>query len=288
MDIIEPPYPTQVRKFCEKVQRNERNRIGAPSTAVSNVPSVASSSAADVAAGVSALPQSALLCPRGAPDSPTVVVEPTAKESMKFPTKAISEERGKGALGGALSKNTGDMSESSPLDGSLPSRKPRGKGSRACCDRDGEHFSQTALQVGERLQEAVRLCTLGGDSKDGTRDVSLALTLSEAELSRPRKLLHDLRLYSCRDDGDDASREDETQNGHGHLGEQRGGFLSLPLAETDALRVAVTPMKDPLMETAWLSRRFPKAAIGDLLANRLELSLWASYRRIGKPVLATR
>lgn len=284
MDIIEPPYLTQVRKFCEKVQRNERNRIGAPSTAASNVPSEAPSSAA----GVSALPQSALLYPRSAFDSPTVVVEPRAKESLKLRTKAISEEKGKGALSGALSKDTEDMSESSPIDGRCPSKTPRGKGSRAYCDRDGEHFSQTALQVGERLQEAVRLCTLGGDSKDGARDVSLALTLSETELSRPRKLLHDLRLYSCRGKGDGASQEDEAQNGGDYLREQRGGFLSLPLAETDALTVAVSPMKDPLMETAWLSRRFPKAAIGDLLANRLELSLWASYRRKGKLVLATR
>lgn len=252
------------------------------------MPSVASSSAASIAAGVSALPQSALPSPRGAPNSPKAVAEPRAKELSKLRTKAIPEERGKGALGVALSKDTGEVSASAPLDGSCPSSKPRGNGSRACCDGDGEHFSQTALQVGERLQEAVRLCVLGGDSRDGARDVPLALTLSEAELSRPRKLLHDLRLYSCRDDGDDASREEEAQNGGGHFGEQRGGFLSLPLAETDALRVAVSPMKDPLMETAWLSRRFPKAAIGDLLANRLELSLWASYRRIGKPVLATR
>ncbi|CAM9822595.1 unnamed protein product, partial [Laminaria digitata] len=37
-----------------------------------------------------------------------------------------------------------------------------------------------------------------------------------------------------------------------------------------------------MMETAWLGDRLVKATLGDLLARRLELSLWASFRRRGR------
>ena len=198
---------------------------------------------------------------------------------------------------------------------------------------------QTVLQVGERLQEAVRLCIAVGDgSRDGEGarpGAPCALTLTEAELSRPRRLLEDLRRLSSRSDGAGGAQH-EAHGGAGggdvaaadaELGSRRGmtvaaapkataavavwgaekteAVLGHALADTEAQRRRSdggegggsgasaggggagggggAAIGDPLMmETSWLGDRLVKATLGDLLASRLELSLWASFRRRGR------
>ena len=84
------------------------------------------------------------------------------------------------------------------------------RGCRSSGDNDNSD-AQTVLQVGERLQEAVRLCIAvgGGGSREGEGarpGAPCALTLTEEELSRPRRLLEDLRRLSSRSNGADAAR----------------------------------------------------------------------------------
>lgn len=149
--------------------------------------------------------------------------------------------------------------------------------------------AETVLQVGERLQEAVRLCNIGAGCGEGGGPLG-ALTFSEFELSRPRPLLESLRAYSARG-------ADEAEEGRGGEGRRRKrgepsvgrrkGFLTQGLSEGDARRVAAQPITYPLMETGWLSARYPKVTLTDLLVNRLELSLWASYWKWGRATGAT-
>lgn len=201
--------------------------------------------------------------------------------------------------------------------GALKLTVESGGGCRASGDSDNSD-GQTVLQVGERLQEAVRLCIAAGDSGGGSRagegarpGAPCALTLTEEELSRPRRLLEDLRRLSSRSDGAGAARheahggvggdEDETEVGSrkGMAAavagtEKLGVVLGHALADAGAQRRrgdevggggggAAMLIGDPLMmETAWLGDRLAKATLGDLLASRLELSLWASFRRRGR------
>ena len=202
-----------------------------------------------------------------------------------------------------------------------------GGGCRASGDGDNSD-GQTVLQVGERLQEAVRLCITvvgGGVSRggEGARPgVPCALTLTEEELSRPRRLLEDLRRLSSRSDGAGAARREAHEGaggddeGEAEVGNRKGTVavvmaaagavaalagtdkpgvvLGHALADAGAQRRrgdeggsgdsgAAMLIGDPLMmETAWLGDRIAKATLGDLLASRLELSLWASFRRRGR------
>lgn len=133
-----------------------------------------------------------------------------------------------------------------------------------------------------------------------------ALTLSEAELSRPKALLDDLRLITRRPvDGAQEEQEAATEPQADSEGAKEGGglqqaeeepavlaedapagvlgggvvkaaFLTPAVAEEEARRASSSESKH-LVETAWLRQRFPKATLGDLLVNQLEISLWASY-----------
>lgn len=173
------------------------------------------------------------------------------------------------------------------------------------------------------MSDAVRLCSstgmpraggagagggggaAGGEGEGGSL---YALTLSEAELSRPRRLLDDLRFMTCRPSEEAAAAqtppeaEERSEVGGAQSKpppaaaaaaptptpptavEQGAGFLSLALAEEEVGRAdALAVGYDPLMETAWLAERFPKVTLGDLLANRVELSLWASFWNRQRP-----
>jgi hypothetical protein len=107
-----------------------------------------------------------------------------------------------------------------------------------------------AIEAGERLQEAVRLC--GAMASTSFFDT---LTLSEEALSNPSELMDQLRLCSG------------------------GGFLSAPLPEALAKKLALSGGAQPdLIEMPWLQMRGPSpVSLCDLLVNRLELSLWASF-----------
>lgn len=164
---------------------------------------------------------------------------------------------------------------------------------------------QTPLQIGELLQEAVRLCCVGvgGYREKAVVGKVSALTLSEAELSRPRRLLEYFRVFSSRTDDaggggvSEAERQDTGGLKQDGIAQQQGsskgdgvskagGFLSRALATTEnewREEGAIVGVGDSLRETAWLAERFPKATLGDLLANRLELSLWTSYWKRGGP-----
>ncbi|CAM9608989.1 unnamed protein product, partial [Choristocarpus tenellus] len=136
---------------------------------------------------------------------------------------------------------------------------------------EGEVDPDSVLRAVERLQEAVRLCCVARKVSGGGC-LSDTLTLSEEELSEPHQLLASLQL--CSSWGNFGGRDGHGGNG---VGRERGGFLSRPLAESDARRAALQPAAAPLHETTWLASKVPGATLGDLLANRLELSLWGSY-----------
>lgn len=200
-----------------------------------------------------------------------------------------------------------------------------GGGCRASGDGDNSD-GQTVLQVGERLQEAVRLCiAVVGAAREGEGarpGAPCALTLTEEELSRPRRLLEDLRRLSSRSDGAGAARHEAHEGaggddeGEAEIGNRKGTAAVVMAAAGAVAAVAGTEkpgvvlghaladagvqrrrndegggggsgaamlIGDPLMmETAWLGDRLAKATLGDLLASRLELSLWASFRRRGR------
>lgn len=313
----------QVRKLYERIQRNERNRIEAA-----------------VAAAAPISPASAAAAAPSPPDSPSRAPPPSFVPTPRGGVSGAGTARvvipGKGDFGEAIIGGGRDDGGSSAI-----ARRPvigdtgvttTGAGGRKRVERleycgpvvggsggavgvcesggcrgggdgkvGGGGGGQTGLQIGERLQEAVRLCSVGGGgggggvSPDGTAGndspaavpaAPSALTLSEAELSRPRRLLEALRLFSCRDgDGDGEAVEvgigpDKegvtTPDGKGEAA-TGGGFLGHSLTEEESRRTASLPAGEPLVETAWLAQRFPRATLGDLLVNRLELSLWASY-----------
>lgn len=265
-----------MRKIYERLQRNEQNRVAGVVVAAS----ASSDAATPPNEGARAPPPSFVPPPRTAA---------VAAGTKRTPVETGSlDNRGPGAAGGYCSGGGGSV--------------------------------QSALQVGERLNDAVRLCSLGGGlaggggggakgkggKEGGASGPRGALTLSEAELSKPRRLLNDLRLLACRpSDGNEqtaaaaaASALPKSEQGKGVRGKRgvaaaapaaavaaslpaagcKAGFLTPALAEEEARRAGESAdCHDPLMETAWLAEKFPKATLGDLLVNRLELSLWASY-----------
>lgn len=273
-----------MRKIYERLQRNEQNRVTGVAAAAVAVASASSDAATPPHEGVRAPPPSFVPPPRSAVAA-AAGTKPTSVETRSL------DNGGPGAAGGCYSGGGGSV--------------------------------QSALQVGERLNDAVRLCSLscgstgrggGGAKGEGGREGGAAgprgaLTLSEAELSKPRRLLNDLRLLACRpSDGTEhtaaaaaaeASALPKSEQGKDVRGKRgvavtapaaaaaaasspaegcKAGFLSPALAEEEARRAGASAgCHDPLMETAWLAERFPKATLGDLLVNRLELSLWASY-----------
>lgn len=267
----------QVRKLYERLERNERNRIRA-------------AAAASSASGKRAPPPSFVPALRVVSDTGA------AATAEPLPARAAAnlgagEKDGNArpavARNAALDNGGPVKQELSAVGGGGPAAQSYGlDGSKGRCGAGG----QNALQIGEFLQEAVRLCSLGGVATEeagggvGAPPPPGVLTLSEAELSRPRRLLEGLRAFSCRrSDGEAAGSEDEAQGKKGKSVVNGGGFLRQSLTEADARRAAMVPMEDPLMETAWLAERFPKATLADLLLNRLELSLWASFWRRERP-----
>ena len=308
-----PAYPAaQVRKLYDKLQRNARNRIAATAGG-------SSSEAAQSQSGARAPPPSFVPPPPPAVAGVAGVEEPPV---VAVGTPRLDNGDVPAAGAPACGPVAGDAS--SPRSGS-------GSGSGGCYRGGGGGGSDggdglSALQVGERLSDAVRLCsstavTVGGvGAADGAaQSGSLrALTLSEAELSRPRSLLDDLRFMTCRPaeeaavptpTSEMAEERSEVEGGQSKSGAaeapgtgtapgtgaptsppppptpvgQGTGFLGLALAQDEVGRAdALAAGYDPLMETAWLAERFPKVTLGDLLANRLELSLWASYWNRGR------
>lgn len=277
-----------MRKTYEKLQKKEQNRVAAAAAAATTG---ASSDATLSQSGARAPPPSFVPPPRIVPAAVAVTADGDEERAAAAAVAVETAGLDNGGLGAA----------GAPVCGPFPSDAPCE--SEVCCVGSG---GQSALQVAERLNEAVRLCSVGGVSAEGQGagreggggGGSLgALTLSEAELSRPRRLLHDLRLLSCRPaeeapsavlpEADERTNDvEETQSKPGveaaataaPPGGKKAEFLSPALAEEEARRVGALPLgHDPLMETAWLAGRFPKVTLGDLLVNRLELSLWASY-----------
>ncbi|CAM9534808.1 unnamed protein product, partial [Discosporangium mesarthrocarpum] len=143
---------------------------------------------------------------------------------------------------------------------------------------EGEADMKAVLTAMERLQEAVRVCYVGkggapsDQTSSGSGPSSEMMTLSEEELRDPHRLMAGLELCSSwgvmtRKGGEDGCGDSETFL----------GFLRRPLGEAEARRLALQPEAAPLYEMGWLADKAPGATLGDLLANRLELSLWASY-----------
>lgn len=286
---------TQVRKLYDRLQRNERNRVAAAATG-------ASSDMALSQGGARAPP-------------PSFVPPPRVVSSAVAGT--VGDEEPAAVVGMTAGLDNGDAPATGvPACGPFPSDASHGTGG---CSGGGGGGMQSALQVGERLGDAVRLCSSsaprvgGGVGRGGGigaaggegEGVSLcALTLSEAELSRPRRLLDDLCFMTSRPAEEvataavaptthsEAEERNETDGAATAAAApkrptrvgQGAGFLSLALAEEEVRRAdALALGYDPLMETAWLAERFPKVTLGDLLANRLELSLWATYWNRRRP-----
>lgn len=297
-----------MRKLYDRLQRNERNRIAATAAAMS--------ASSDVV-----LPQGGARVP-----PPSFVPPPRAVSPAVAGTAGEEVPAAEAAAAGL---DNGDApAAGAPVCGPVSS-DASSRDTGGCCRGGGDGGSdggsrQSALQVGERLSDAVRLCSStgmpraggtagagevggvrGGDGGGGGaasgkgEGISLyALTLSEAELSQPRRLLDDLRFVTCRPSEEAAGaaqtppEAEERNDFEGAQSmpaaaaaptlstavEQGVGFLSLALAQEEVGRAdALASGYDPLMETAWLAERFPKVTLGDLLANRVELSLWASY-----------
>lgn len=307
-----------MRKIYEKIQRSEKNRVGVAITVAAppiSPTSAAASAPSPPGSPSRAPPPSFVPTPRGGVSGAgkARAVTPAERDSGETigggrdggssgTSNAIARLPVVGDTGGTIIAGVG--SKGAEFCGALTG----GSGGAGVFESEGFRGGdgkiggggrgQTVLQVGERLQEAVRLCSVGsggGVSRDGTVENGFraavpaapsALTLSEGELSRPRRLLEALRLFSCRrggeaiEMGNGPTKERGTSGGKG---EAAGGFLGRSLTEEDSRRTATLPTGDPLMETAWLAQRFPKATLGDLLVNRLELSLWASYWRRGRP-----
>lgn len=298
-DTVTPPPPspllfpvfrslrqhTQVRKTYEKLQKKEQNRVAAAAAAATSASS--SDTSPSQSAGARSPPPSFVPPPR---------IVSTAVAAAATAAAAVVETTG---------LDNGELaSVGAPVRGPFPSGA-RCRSEEVCCG-GGSGSRESALEVGERLNEAVRLCSIeasvGSAEGEGERREGAgggggllgALTLSEAELSRPRRLLNDLRLLTCRpaaaeeapvavlaEGGErkDVERAAVAEVAAAELpGKKKTEFLSPALAEEEARRVGAPPCgHDPLMETAWLAERFPKVTLGDLLVNRLELSLWASY-----------
>ncbi len=304
MAYFTPPPLQKVRKLYDKLQRQEQNRVAVAAAAASAA--AGSGSSADAApsqSGTRAPPPSFVPAPRIVP----AAVTETANGKEERPAVAAAGETGGvdsgGAAAGARAPTCGASHGASPYE------------TDACCRDGGDGTSgQSALQVGERLSEAVRLCSTsapGGGSEAGGGEEAgrrgggslCALTLSEAELSRPRRLLADLRLLTSRP-AEEVPAEAAAEAAAAAAAEAaaptptptptparapapvgaKSGFLSLAVAEEKVRRADTPPLgHDPLLETAWLAERFPKVTLGDLLVNRLELSLWASYWNRQRP-----
>lgn len=282
----------QVRKIYDRLQRNEQNRVAAAAAAVAN----ATPGVAPPPAGTRAPPPSFLPPPRSVSAAAAGTTDVVAENT----TAVVVENRWVGKVARA----------------------------EGCCGGDG--VQQSALQVGERINDAVRVLSVSDGSEGGESRVGCgwlaALTLSEAELSRPKRLLDDLRLITCRpvDGAEEAAATATTtvppQPESGEGGDVGGaqteqgvsaaaaaaptaviaeapavsgakvGFLTPALAEEEARRAGASPpgSEKHLVETAWLAERFPKATLGDLLVNQLELSLWASYWNRRRPRASSR
>lgn len=296
----------QVRKIYEKLQRNERNRVGAASAAAPGSPTspsrrlygpsvkeepapsserrpppsfvpvganTSSDAKAAAGAGTNSIIASAL-------NDQVQLDVGTGGDQEGIPRPAVAtstaEENGaRGRVAETPAGSVGSRSEDGKNEGS-------GKGSDGGLKKSGkDSVVEKALKVGERLQEAVRLCSVGAGCGEGGGAPG-ALTLSEGVLSRPKHLLKSLALLCARSNsgGDTASEGEagkrESGTGAGGAANPRG-FLTQAFTEEDARRAADQPLGNPLMETAWLAARFPKVTLADLLANRLEISLWASY-----------
>lgn len=237
--------------------------------------------------------------PRGSRRAPppSFVPAPAGVTSIQPKVESLTKDRSTPSdAGGKPSSNisalaNGDVSTEVKEKRTEPNHAETGSPSEIGVSHEREGGT---LQIGERLKEAVRLCSIGSVftvGKGGTGAPG-ALTLNEVELSRPRRLFDAIHVFSCRRDinakatMDEEDRLRNKSKGRDPTGSGRtAGFLSEALAEAavDAGGSDELSSADPLIETSWLARRFPKATLGDLLANRLELSLWASYRKRGRP-----
>lgn len=309
---------TQVRKIYYKLQRNERNRVGAavaaaaaaaPGSPMSASQKVYGPSPADGSPSSSGRRPPPSFVPVGANASSDAVtaaaleggahsIGPSITPIEFLVQQGLMTANQEGGIprrslgGGGAAVTAGENGGSIRIaadDGALT----KDKGGISGKDRSGCVISarvqaggvETVWQVGERLQEAVRLCSVGAGCGEGGAAPG-ALTLSERELSRPKQLLKSLKLFSARSGGGGGAAGGEkgssADESCGTKGRQKSGFLTQALSEGDARRTAEQPLGNPLMETAWLAARFPKVTLADLLVNRLELSLWASYWKWGK------
>lgn len=294
---------SQVRKLYERLQRKERSRAGfAADTALGSPPSASRraygpSQSDSPSSVVVLLPPSFVPAATAIPEARIVIAGTTADESVRGKDSVIMRaDSGLGedlegvprSLAPTVDDNGRPGKKSIVEAASTGNREGVARKTNSCQGEIGggvARTQETALEVGERLQKAVRLCNIRGGCGEG-RGMPGALTLSESELSRPKRLLESLRVISCRSVETDEGQEKQIglnrsrRSGRGAI--DRSGFLAEVLAEADARQAALRPMANPLMETSWLSARYPRVTLVHLLTNKLELSIWGSYWRSGR------
>lgn len=298
----------QVRKIYDKLQRNERNRVGTAASAPADAPcspvaipgKIYGPSLVDGSPSSSERRPPPSFVPAGTSTGAeatwaasgvhtvggsSVVVPDECLVREDFDVVAVESGEGLPARPPTPQGETaGDNDTGAVRIRSDSSGCGKGEVAGRVRNAGGLVEVRTTFQVGERLQEAVRLCSVGvGCGDEGTAPG--ALTLSEGELSRPKQLLKALELISARGSskfvaggGGEGSSADES------CAERRNdsGCWVQALSAGAARRAAEQPLSDPLMEMGWLVAKYPKITLVDLLVNRLHVSLWASYWRSGR------